>query len=175
MPILLHLAAFFCGTNALEKTGALRQFSAGRTPLKKPERCASTRLASSAAGGASAVLPPTLFSEAGAFALLRLANICGGTDALANIGARRQQQLPPSAAGSGRCCCPRPHSGCMADFKLFHGIALKSKEKGEAPCRALRLFCRLLLAGVICGLSWPGRPAARGRGEYPPAPPFPGG
>ena len=25
MPILLHLAAFFCGTNALEKTGALRQ------------------------------------------------------------------------------------------------------------------------------------------------------
>ena len=159
MPILLHLAAFFCGTNALEKTGALRQ----HTP-----RCFRRRRRF----GGAATRP---LSEAGAFALLRLANICGGTDALANIGARRQQQLPPSAAGSGRCCCPRPHSGCMADFKLFHGIALKSKEKGEAPCRALRLFCRLLLAGVICGLSWPGRPAARGRGEYPPAPPFPGG
>ena len=37
----MRLAAFFCGTNALEKTGALRQ----------------PRLASSAAGGASAGLP----------------------------------------------------------------------------------------------------------------------
>ena len=36
---------------------ALPLFSAGLTPLKKPERCAITRLASSAAGGASAVLP----------------------------------------------------------------------------------------------------------------------
>ena len=109
MPVLLRLAAFFCGTNALEKTGALRQ----HTP-----RCFRRRRRF----GGAATRP---LSEAGAFALLRLADFRGGTRcALAKTGARRQQQLPPSATGSGRCCCPRPHFGSMAGFTLFLGVAL---------------------------------------------------
>ena len=101
-PFLLRLADFFCGTNALEKTGTLRQHTPTGLPFSKFPARAETPLENLDGGPCSA---------------------CGGSDALANIGARRQQQLPPSAAGSGRCGCPRPHFGYMTSFTLFHGIA----------------------------------------------------
>ena len=117
------------------------------TPLENLDGGPCSASAVSAAGSASAAqhfirrrrrfggAATRPLSEAGAFALLRLADFRGGTRcALAKTGARRQQQLPPSATGSGRCCCPRPHSGCIAYFMLFHGIALKSaKQKSKRP------------------------------------------
>ena len=65
MPVLLRLAAFFCGTDALEKTGALRQHTPTGLPFSKFPARAETPLenldggpcsasAVSAAGSASA-------------------------------------------------------------------------------------------------------------------------
>ena len=62
--------------------------------------------------------------------LLRLTNICGGTDALANIGARRQQRLAVSATG-GASALLLGKSGRRPQEKLLPG-----QFPPEGGCRA---------------------------------------
>ncbi len=59
--------------------------------------------------------------------LLRLANICGGTDALANIGALRQQCLASSAAGGASALLP----ALYRKLGLRPGLRLRLRELGD--------------------------------------------